>query len=349
MQKMNTSPERKRKAVALLSGGLDSRLAVKMMLAQGIGLEAVNFVTVFCTCTSKSSCRSEARQAAEEYGIPLKVLNATKEILKAVRNARHGYGRGLNPCLDCRISMFRRAAAYMREIEADFLVTGEVWGERPMSQRPEAMRIIEKESGLEGLVVRPLSAYLFEPTIPEREGWIDRNRMMAIEGRSRRPQMQLAAELGVNDYPCPAGGCLLCDPVFAARLKLLLDEEPEPPVADIQALKLGRLFLSSSGRKIIIPRNEEETRKIESLARSGDVLMAVDGITGPTTVIKGLPAEDGATIDEAAALTARFGKVRGQERVSVSWWLAAGPAAEKQSLTVAPERGWELAESLPRY
>jgi len=276
-----------KKAVALLSGGLDSRLAVKMMLDQGIAVEALNFVTVFCTCTAKSSCKSEARKAAEDYGIVLKTLNATDEILDAIRNPRHGFGRGLNPCLDCRISMFRRAGGYMRETGADFLVTGEVWGERPMSQRPDALRTIEMESGLAGLIVRPLSARLFEPSIPEQKGWVDREKMMAIEGRSRKPQMQLAAEIGVNDYPCPAGGCLLCDRNFATRLERLLEEDPHPPIAGIQSLKNGRLIFSSEGMRIMIPRNEDETRRLIALARPGDLLMAAEGFSGPTSVIKG--------------------------------------------------------------
>ncbi|MHB1465217.1 MAG: hypothetical protein ACYCXU_08915 [Thermoleophilia bacterium] len=338
--------KKKRKAIILLSGGLDSRLAVKMMLDQGIELEAVNFVTAFCTCTAKSSCKSEARKAAEEYGIPLKVLNATREILAAIRDARHGFGRGINPCLDCRISMLRRARAYMQQSGADFVVTGEVWGERPMSQRPDAMRTIERESGLEDLIVRPLSAHLFEPSLPEREGWVDRERMMAIEGRSRKPQIQLAAELGVNDYPCPAGGCLLCDRNFAARLRLLLDEDPEPPLADIQSLKLGRLFISSSGRKIIIPRNEDETRRLEALAQPGDVLMSALSAMGPTAVIKG--NADDAALAEAAALTARYGQAREQEKIMVGWRRHGEESGEEQALEVTGADGWRLAETLRR-
>ncbi len=338
---------KKYKAIALLSGGLDSRLAVKMMLDQGIELEAVNFVTAFCTCTAKSSCKSEASKAAAEFGIPLKVLNATDEILTAVREPRHGFGRGLNPCLDCRISMFRRAGRRMRETGAGFIVTGEVWGERPMSQRPDAMRIIERESGLEGLIVRPLCAHLFEPSLPEREGWVDRGRMMAIAGRSRKPQMQLAAELGVYDYPCPAGGCLLCDRNFSARLRMLLAENPEPGIAEIQALKLGRLFISSSGSRIIIPRNEEETSRLEALARPGDIIMSADGFAGPTTLIKGAGDGDG-SIEEAAALTARYGRAREEETVSISWRLAGAAEKTAESLQALPATGRRLAGTLER-
>jgi tRNA U34 2-thiouridine synthase MnmA/TrmU len=344
-----------RKAIGLLSGGLDSRLAVKMMLDQGIEVEALNFVTVFCTCTARSSCRSEARKAAEEFCIPLKVLNATDEIMDAVRNPRHGYGRGLNPCLDCRISMFRRAGAYMQETGADFIFTGEVLGERPMSQRPDAILTIERESGLEGLVVRPLSAHLFEPSIPEREGWVDREAMMAMRGRSRKPQMQLAAELGVGDYPCPAGGCLLTEKGFSRRLKRLLEEDSHPPVAEIRSLRLGRIFLSSCDRRIIIPRNEEETRSLESLARPGDIIMSARGHMGPTTIVKGKDMDD-RTVAEAAALTARYGQGRDEKSVVIGYSIvsdspdgASGDGgSEPQTIEVSPEEGRCLAEQLER-
>jgi len=336
-----------RKAIALLSGGLDSRLAVKMMLDQGIELEAINFVTVFCTCTAKGSCKSEARAAAEEFGIPLKVLNATDEILAAIRDPRHGFGRGINPCLDCRISMFRRAARHMREQGADFLVTGEVWGERPMSQRPEAMRIIEEESGLKDLIVRPLSAHLFEPSLPERRGWVDREKLMAIRGRSRKPQMQLAAEIGVNDYPCPAGGCLLCEKQFAARLKRLLAEDPDPAVADIRALRLGRIFYTSDGGRVIIPRNEEETKKLTAQAREGDIMMSAVDHMGPTAVVKS-NGGSGTTLEEAAALTARYGQGRDEDTVAVGYWLQGDEEQERTIITASPAAGHELAERLER-
>lgn len=349
-----TGPEatgrRKVKAIALLSGGLDSRLAVKMMLEQGVEVEAVNFMTVFCTCTARGSCKSEAKKAAEEYGIPLKTLNTTEGLMAAVKNPKHGYGRGLNPCLDCRINMFRKAGEYMRETGADFIVTGEVLGERPMSQRPDAIRIIEEESGLKGLILRPLSAHLFEPTIPEERGWVDRNRLMAIRGRSRKPQMQLATELGVNDYPCPSGGCLLTDRNFSNRLKTLMGESPDsdPPLADIRSLRMGRIFFSSEEKRILIPRNEEETRRIVNIARDGDTLMEAVDFQGPTTMIRGNGAGD-ATLREAAALTSRYGQGRGEDRVSVRCWAAGAAGAGTMRLfDVSPEDGRELAAMLRR-
>ncbi len=175
------------RAVALLSGGLDSILAIRVLLEQGLELEALNFASVFCTCTPKHSACSAASSAVRQLGIDLVVVNTSEAFLEVVKHPKHGYGRNLNPCLDCRILMFRKAREYMRDIGAAFLVTGEVLGERPMSQRRQAMKLIEKEAGLEGLVVRPLSAGLLEPSIPEREGWVDREKLLSIRGRSRKP------------------------------------------------------------------------------------------------------------------------------------------------------------------
>ena len=225
------------KAVMLLSGGLDSLLAARVLLDQGIELEALNFVTAFCNCTPKSRCCSSAASAVQQLGISLKVINSTQDFLKVVRNPAHGYGSNLNPCIDCRILMFRKAADYMRETGASFIVTGEVLGERPMSQRREAMNLIEKEAGLEGLIVRPLSAELLDPSMPEKEGWIDRKKLLAIRGRSRKPQIALAASYGLKDYPCPAGGCLLTDPIFAARMRDLMQHKPAFTVPDVSFSK----------------------------------------------------------------------------------------------------------------
>jgi len=187
------------KAIALLSGGLDSRLAVKLVQEQGVELIALNFVTPFCNCTAKSSCKTEARKASEEFGVALKVVPLFDEFMAVVKAPKYGYGSGMNPCLDCRILMFRKAGDMMVELGASFIVTGEVLGERPMSQRLDAIRIIERDSGLAGLIVRPLSARLFEPTIPEKKGWVDRTRFLSISGRSRKPQIKLAEELDIGE------------------------------------------------------------------------------------------------------------------------------------------------------
>jgi len=198
--------EKKIKAIGLLSGGLDSIVAARLMLEQGIEVEAVNFVTVFCTCTSKGSTCMASQKAAEQLNVPLKIIDISEEYLEVIRKPKYGYGSGINPCLDCRIFTLKKAKEYMKETGASFIFTGEVLGQRPMSQRREAMNIIERDSGLQGYLVRPLSAKFFPPTIPEKEGALDRNKLLAISGRSRKPQIQMNEEFNIKDYPCSAGG-----------------------------------------------------------------------------------------------------------------------------------------------
>ena len=305
-----------KKAVVLLSGGLDSRLAIKIMLEQEIELVAVNYVTLFCTCTSKNSCCSEAKKASDEYGIPLKVFNFTEQFLEIVKNPEHGYGSNLNPCIDCRISMFKNAAKYMKEIGASFLVTGEVLGERPMSQRRDSMRVIERDSGLEGLILRPLSARLLDPTIPEQNGIVDREKLLDISGRSRKPQIALADTFGMKDYPCPAGGCLLTDPEFAKRMKDLLDHEQDITMNDIKLLKVGRHFRLSPKSKIAVGRDEQENTRLTSLAKPGDYLIEAVDFTGPITVARGEANQDELRL--AGAITARYGKGKNEQSVKIS-------------------------------
>src|SRR4030043_1004028 len=221
------------KAIALLSGGLDSTLAARLVLDQGIELEALNFMTVFCTCPNKGATCLASQKAVETLGIPLKVFNVSEEYLNVVRNPKHGYGSNMNPCIDCRIFMLKKAKVYMEESGASFIITGEVLGQRPMSQRRDAMRLIEKEAGLEGLILRPLSAQFLPVTLPEKEIWINRETLLGIQGRSRKPQMKLADHYGIRDYPCPAGGCLLTDPQFANRMKDLMLYSPNFSLNDV--------------------------------------------------------------------------------------------------------------------
>lgn len=275
------------KAIALLSGGLDSILAVKLMLEQGVEVEAVNFLTVFCTCTTRGKTCLASKSAADKLGIKLKVFEVSKEYFEVIKNPKYGYGSNINPCLDCRIFMFKKAGQYMKESGAEFLITGEVLGQRPMSQRRDAMRIIERESGLKGLILRPLSAGLLEPTIPEKAGLVDKERLLSISGRSRKPQMRLAAQLGINDYPCPAGGCLLTDPGFARRMKDLIKHKQDFTVNDIQLLKVGRYFRLAPEAKLIVGRNEEENDKLSKLAQKGDLCFYPISVKGPIGIGRG--------------------------------------------------------------
>jgi tRNA U34 2-thiouridine synthase MnmA/TrmU len=294
------------KAVLLLSGGLDSTLAGKLLLEMGIEVEAVNFVSHFCQCTPRTLGCSAAKRSAEQLGIDVHVSFCGEDYLEVVKHPRFGRGSGMNPCLDCRVYMFSRARARMEEIGADFVATGEVLGERPMSQRRWAMEIIERESGLEGLIVRPLSGQLMRPTMPECDGTVDRERLMAIKGRCRKPQMELADELGIKDYLCPAGGCLLTDREFAARLRDLLEHEPDCGMDDARLLRFGRHFRLPSGVKVVVGRNETENDHIERAARAGDVLLLPVSVPGPSVLCRD-PACD-ADVMTAAAFLATYTK-----------------------------------------
>ncbi len=280
------------KAIALLSGGLDSILATRLMIDQGIDVEAINFVTLFCTCTERGRSCLASKSAADNLGIKLKVFEVTKDYLEIVKNPKHGYGRNMNPCLDCRIFIFTKAAQYMREMGASFLVTGEVLGERPMSQRRDAMMIIERESKLKGLIVRPLSARLLEPTIAEKEGLVDREKLLNIQGRSRKPQIRLAAEFGINDYPCPAGGCLLTDSGFARRIRDLMEYRPDFTTHDVKFLKVGRHFRLGPEAKLIVGRNEDENNRLCNLAKDGDLCFYPSKIKGPVGIGRGVFSQD---------------------------------------------------------
>jgi hypothetical protein len=296
-----------RKALALLSGGLDSTLAAKVMLEQGIDVEALNFTSPFCTCTGRNAgCKSEAVRVAQELDIPIKVMNKGTEYLEIVRKPRHGYGSGMNPCIDCRIFLLRKAKEYMAESGADFVFTGEVLGQRPMSQRRDAMRLIERESGLEGLLLRPLSARHLPPTIPEQEGWVDRERLLAITGRSRKEQMRLADELDVQNYPCPAGGCLLTEPSFVPKIRDVFDHSDELDPRDFRLLKVGRHFRIGPRTKVIIGRNEAENLTLEKAALPGEMLMRwVDG-SSPVGLVTGKILPD--VLENGAKILLRYTK-----------------------------------------
>jgi len=297
----------KRKALALLSGGLDSTLAVKVILEQGIEVEALNFTSPFCSCTGRNAgCKSEAVRVAEEFNIPIKVMNKGMEYLEIVRNPRHGYGKGMNPCIDCRIFLMRKAKEYMAESGADFVITGEVLGQRPMSQRRHTLDIIERESGLAGLLLRPLSAKHFEPTIPELEGWVDRKSLLAIQGRSRKEQMQLASELDVKNYPCPAGGCLLTELSFVSKVKDVFDHSDQLNLRDFRLLRLGRHFRTAPRTKLIVGRDEAENDLLEKHVQAGEATVLWLEGGGPLGVLIG--EVNDTALETAAKIVLRYTK-----------------------------------------
>ncbi len=330
------------KAIALLSGGLDSTLAIKVILEQGIEVIALNFTTPFCLCNRRrDSCGGyEAKKVTDKFGIKLKVFNLGEEYLEVVRNPKHGYGKNLNPCIDCRIFIQMKAKEYMEEIGASFLITGEVLGQRPMSQHRNALRTIEKESGLEGLVLRPLSARLLPETIPEKNGWVDRMKLLDISGRSRKPQIAKALEYGINDYPCPAGGCLLTDLGFSRRMRDLLEYTLEPLLNDIELLKLGRHFRLSKKAKLVVGRDEKENEELMRLAKEGDFLFRPIEIKGPVGIGRGI-FEDG-DIDRGSRIIARYSDGRLNTKIDVSNQIL--PEGKESLVAVVPLSEIELKE-----
>lgn len=327
----------KHRAIALLSGGLDSTLAVRLMLDQGIEVQALNFVTPFCTCNRKGRC--EARRVAAQFGIPVRVTALTDEFFPLLRTPKHGFGSGMNPCLDCRILMFHKARENLEETGADFVFTGEVLGQRPMSQHLRAMRIIDRESGLEGRVLRPLSAKLLPPTIPERQGIVRREALLGIRGRSRREQMALAKERGIADYPCPAGGCRLTDPGFARRMRDLVTHTLDFDLNEVELLKVGRHFRLSPAAKAVVGRDEEENRRIRLLAKLGDYLFEVQTWGSPLTLLRGEVDGDGICL--AAAITARYSDAPGP---GILVCYGAADTALEEEIQVSPMGQQELAE-----
>lgn len=326
-----------KKALALLSGGLDSILAIKLMLEQGIEVEAINFLTIFCTCTRKG-CKHAATQAAETLKIPLKIFNITEEYLEIIKNPKHGYGSNMNPCIDCRIFIFTKAKDYMKEVGASFIVTGEVLGERPMSQRKDAILLIERKAGLSGLILRPLSAKLFEPTIPEKEGIVDRNRLLDISGRSRKPQIALAKEFGINDYPCPAGGCLLTDPGFAKRVEDLLEHD-SLTMENLRLLKAGRHFRLSKEAKLIVGRDEADNKILQSLAGSNYIAFKLKDHQGPFSILMG--ARNDEMIHLAGRIIAHHTKFRNNDTLRIECWMGASQV-NSSTISVTPYDPAEL-------
>lgn len=279
------------KAIGLLSGGLDSTLAIKLIKDQGIEVIALNFTSPFCTCTSKNSGCSSAVKSAKELGVPLKVIVKGMDYFKIVENPKFGYGSNMNPCIDCRIYIYKKAKEFMEEVGASFLISGEVVGQRPMSQKRHTLKLIEREAGVEDILLRPLSAKLLPPTLPERNGWVDREKLLAISGRGRNEQIKIARENNI-DYPCPAGGCLLTDKFIANRIRDLFKYKKDYTLEDIKLLKVGRHIRISEHLKIIVGRDESECIKLENSFNSDkDIIIRCVEPKGPAILIKDFNGE----------------------------------------------------------
>jgi tRNA-specific 2-thiouridylase len=298
---------KRRKALALLSGGLDSTLAVKLLLKQDIDVEAINFVSPFCLC-GKGGCG--ASEVAKRFNIPLKVVSVGEDYLKVVRKPKHGYGKNMNPCIDCRIFMLKKAKKYAQETGASFIFTGEVLDERPMSQHLKALKTIEEEAGLKNRILRPLSAKLLPETSIEKRGLVDRNKLLDISGRSRKRQIMLAKEFNFADYPCPAGGCLLTYKEFAGKVRDLFTHEKHVSMKDVALLKLGR-HLRFKKNKIIVGRNESENNALLQIKSPKDYYLEVPNCGSPITILQGTKTKE--AIEKAATLTAYYSDEKGAQ------------------------------------
>jgi hypothetical protein len=321
------------RALGLISGGLDSMLAARLLMEQGIAVTGIAFATPFFGSAN-------AETAARGVGFPLIVRDITEPHLAMVKNPASGYGSLMNPCIDCHALMLQIAGEIMDAEGFDFLFTGEVLNERPMSQSLRSLNRVANLSGRRGHLLRPLSARRLEETLPEREGKVDRARLLNLEGRSRRPQFALAAGWGILEYPAPAGGCLLTDPGFSRRFKDLLEHGPEADAHLLELLKIGRQFRLRKGVKAAVGKNDRDNRALVALRGPGDLLLRTQGVPGPAMILTG--AADETDIAIAAGICARYSDGRaGRVRISIE-----GDAGARELLAEAISEAGLVARRL---
>lgn len=311
------------KALGLLSGGLDSSLAALALKRQGVEVTCIAFVTPFFGA-------ARATKAAAALDVPLIVKPIGEMHLEMVKHPVYGYGKNMNPCIDCHAMMFRIAGEIMAEQGFDFLFSGEVLGQRPMSQNLSALQAVAKHSGMAGRILRPLSARLLPETPMEKDGLVDRSRLLDIQGRTRRRQAELAKAWGLIEYPSSGGGCLLTEKSFSGKLRDLLTHQPDATTIDVELLKLGRQFRLSPNARLTLGRNQDANEKIKAIARPTDILLRAAGFTGPLGLVSGRP--EAGDLALAAAIVAAYGK--GQEAQQVDVLLLQGDGQQQQ--TVAP-------------
>jgi tRNA U34 2-thiouridine synthase MnmA/TrmU len=296
------------KALGLMSGGLDSTLAAMTLLRQGVEVTGISFVTPFFGA-------AKARIAAEQIGFPLIVENISDVHLEMVKNPKYGYGRNMNPCIDCHAMMFRLAGEVMQREGFDFLFSGEVLGQRPMSQNANALRSVANHSGFPDKVLRPLSAKLLSITPMEETGLVDRERLLDIQGRSRKPQQRYAREWGYPDFPSSGGGCLLTEVGFSNRLRDQLEHKPDSTVIDVELLKVGRQFRLSDKAKLVLGRNQADNEAMERLLGEAGLRLRCNNFSGPLGLLCGQPDETDCEL--AAGIVASYGKGKDEPRVEV--------------------------------
>lgn len=326
------------RAIVLASGGLDSMLAVKLLVEQGIEVVGLNFVSPFFSCAGATGSHLP-RKACRELGVELRVRAMGRDYIELLRNPSHARGREMNPCVDCHIFMLRRAAKLADELGAAFVATGEVLGQRPLSQHKQALELIERRSGLEGRLLRPLSARLLAETVPEREGLVDRARLGAIQGRSRRQQLALAERMKLTTFSTPAGGCLLTDPNVARRLRDLFEHLPNYDMLDIRLLILGRHFRLNQRLKAIVGRNQAENERLARLAdRHGR--LELDDVPGPLMLVRGEPSAEDLMV--LGGLLRYYAKKASGPDVEARW----RSAGHQETFTVAGKSSIEELERL---
>ena len=312
------------KCLALLSGGLDSILAARLIQEQGIEVIGLNFSSPFFL-------GEKAAAAAKQLGIKLITLNLSEEknfqeYMKMLKKPKHGYGSAINPCIDCHAFMLKKAKAMMKKTGAEFIITGEVLNERPMSQTMGSLRTVEEEAGLKGKLLRPLSARLLPETDAEKEGIVDRKKLLDISGRQRLRQFELAKGWNL-DYPTPGGGCLLCEQEFAKKLNDLLEHNEKASSREAELLKTGRHFRYKEC-KILVGRNEKENKILEKLAKG--LMFEVKGFSGPITILEGKP--DKAAIEIAAGLTAAYSDAKNEKKAAIKY----GKRKLNKSMEISP-------------
>ena len=340
-----------RRALGLLSGGLDSILASRLLLEQGIEVECVNFYTGFCIQTHTGSMRNakpgaaparhDALHAAEMLGVKLHIVDIAEDYVRIVTDPKHGYGSNLNPCLDCKIFMVGKAWEMKERLGFDFIFTGEVLGQRPMSQRRDNLPHIEREADVKGWLLRPLCAKQLPETEPEKRGWVDRQRLLAFNGRGRKPQMALAEQFGIEDYPSPAGGCcFLTDENYARKLRDIWSFRGSKSytMEDIILLKAGRHIRPTPRFKIIVGRDETENNFLSGFVE-GRWLIRAEGLPGPVVLLEGDPEEG--DIQLACRLAARFGQ--GRDRAEVN--MSVQSRGQKESFAIIPMPAHEIPQA----
>jgi len=325
-------------------------LAAKTIMEQGIHVEGINFFTGFCVeghthaIREKPNARPKRNNSlwvAEQLGIKLHIVDVIEEYKNVLINPKHGYGAHLNPCLDCKVFMVNKARQWLVENGFDFIITGEVIGQRPMSQRKSTMPIVAKESGADDLLVRPLCAKNLPPTLPEREGWIDREKLHAITGRSRKPQMEMAAQFGFDDYAQPAGGCcFLTDKNYSAKLVDLWQAQGDKnyELDDVMLLKVGRHIRPAPNFKLIIAREEGEGRFLQGYKKEF-ISLYCGSHPGPLVLVDGSPSAEDLYL--AAGITARYGQGRNAEQVDI---VITSKDGSERTIQVKPINSKDLPE-----